>query len=163
MGPQRRVLQLSYRARRPVAAGAAPAPRRASVKDQNKRSSEQSQPEATPVVAKAKAPKRLTEAQLVAKYPHVQLGTLRWETEGKHAGKQTVEAELACGHVQRVATSDLFQVKQCEACKKPVKKAAAKEASPKGEAPKGKDYPSKTQPAGQVLTEELKALARNSA
>ena len=83
--------------------------------------------ETAAVEPKAKKPaKRLTEAQLVERYPNVVEGTLRMEAEGKHVGKQTVEATLACGHVARVATSDLFQVRRCPDCKKTAKKADAK-------------------------------------
>jgi len=86
--------------------------------------------ESAPKVKKAK---RLTEEQLLAKYPSVVEGTLRFETEGRHIGKQTVEATLACGHVERVATSDLFQVRRCAECKKPAPKAPkAPKAEKKG-------------------------------
>jgi hypothetical protein len=73
------------------------------------------------VVVKSKKSPRLTEEALAARYPSVRLGSLRFETEGRYKGKQTVEALLDCGHDQRIATSDLFQKKQCDACKHPVK------------------------------------------
>jgi len=82
-------------------------------------------------VAKTRKPKRLTEEQLVEKYPHAIAGTLIFETEGHHAGKQTIEAMLACGHIARVATSDLFQVKACPDCKKASKVAKAETAEAK--------------------------------
>jgi hypothetical protein len=66
--------------------------------------------------------KRLSEIELSGRYPHIVLGTLRMETDGKHKGKQTVDAQLECGHLARVATSDLFQVKRCAECRKPAKK-----------------------------------------
>lgn len=78
--------------------------------------------------AKAKAepkPKRENEADLTAKHNDVLYdakgaispnnaplvkGSLRYETEGLYAGKQTVERKCAfSGRVFRLATSDLFQ------------------------------------------------------
>jgi len=69
--------------------------------------------ETTPKAKREKKPTRLTEEAIVAKYPHAQAGTLVFETEGHHKGKQTIVALLDCGHEERVATSDLFQVKRC--------------------------------------------------
>lgn len=77
-----------------------------------------------------KKSKRLTEQQLIAKYPGVVAGTVRWETEGKHANKQTVETKLTCGHVMRLATSDLFQIHTCPACRKASKKTSKPTTQP---------------------------------
>lgn len=82
---------------------------------------EQTQATATPAPTPDPKPpksKRLTEGDLRTKYPGVVPGSLRWETEGTHANKQTVERKLECGHTVRLATSDLFQVKACESCAK---------------------------------------------
>jgi hypothetical protein len=63
-----------------------------------------------------KAPKRLTEADLRVKYPHIVEGTLRYDTEGLHLNKQTVEIKTRGldgqfdGKTRRIATSDLHQV-----------------------------------------------------
>lgn len=67
--------------------------------------------------AKAKSPKKrgLTEAQILEKYPHAIAGTLQFDPEHN---KQTIEADLECGHRERLFTSDLFQVKKCHECKK---------------------------------------------
>lgn len=86
------------------------------------------------------------EQNLKAKYPHIILGTLRYD-EGVH--KYSVEAKLACGHTDRLYTSDLFQVKACKACKKA--KGAAKlaelKARTKDAAPaKGASAPKATKP-----------------
>lgn len=126
---------------------------------------EATQVEATDVpVVKAKKSTRKTEAQLLVAYPHVIPGTLRLEVEGKWAGKQTVEATLDCGHVERLATSDLFQVKRCHECKHPAKKQT--KASPKGEAEAegvtSANYPGKSQTYGQMPSEEARAIARSN-
>ena len=75
--------------------------------------------------AKAKAPKRIDESALMAEYDHrtydakgllepktapIVAGSLKYETKGKYAGKQTVERTCAfSGQVFRLATSDLHQ------------------------------------------------------
>ena len=75
--------------------------------------------------AKPKQPKRDTEAGLMAEYDHrvydakgaidpntapIVKGSLRYETEGKYANKQTVERVCALsGRTFRLATSDLHQ------------------------------------------------------
>jgi hypothetical protein len=81
----------------------------------------------------AKTTKTSDPDQLVAReralrqiYRHVLPGTLRFETEGSHAGKLTVEIKCAsrgCRETRRCATSDLFQVKRCRACTAVAKKA----------------------------------------
>ena len=74
---------------------------------------------ATPTPEAKTKSTRLSEADVRTKHPHVVAGTLRYETEGKHAGKQTAEASLpCCGAVVRLATSDLWQVRACPACAK---------------------------------------------
>ncbi len=119
---------------------------------------------ATATVTKApkatKAPKvEKDEAALLAereknlrkKYHRINPGTLRYETDGHHKGKYTVEIRCAtrgCPNVRRVATSDLFQVSLCEECtaiarankRKAARKEAAaarKEAAAAAEAKKG--------------------------
>lgn len=71
---------------------------------------------ATPVDLGVKKSTRLTEETILQKYPHVVPGSVRWETEGQYANKQTAEANLPCGHAVRIATSDLWQVKECAEC-----------------------------------------------
>jgi hypothetical protein len=66
---------------------------------------------------------RQTERELVARYPHIVLGSLRWD---ELKAKQVVHANLACGHEHEVATSDLFQVTACPACREGQRKAARK-------------------------------------
>lgn len=61
---------------------------------------------------------RLTAEAIKERYPHADVSTLRWDTEGTHANKQTVEADLPCGHRHRIATSDLFQVRSCPSCRR---------------------------------------------
>jgi hypothetical protein len=144
--------------------------------DQNTRSNEAEAPvvvdaEAQPAVTteavvKTKAtkkPARLTEEALLAKYPHIVPGTLRFETEGKHALKQTVEATLACGHVTRIATSDLFQKKACDACKHPVKTPKPK-AEKKVKGPKAESNTTEAPVVfeHQKLDAETRALALNA-
>ena len=73
--------------------------------------------EVTPKVAKT--PKRVTEAELLARYPHVVAGSLRFD---EARNKQVVRAKLTCGHEHELATSDLFQVKACPLCVKAVRK-----------------------------------------
>jgi len=59
--------------------------------------------------------KRHTETEITTMWSHVVPGTLRFDEEGSHANKQTVEirtrdmfGELD-GNTRRIATSDLFQ------------------------------------------------------
>lgn len=66
-------------------------------------------------VPKDKAPKRATEAMILAKYPHAIKGTLDYD---ETHSKQSIEAKLECGHRARIFTSDLFQVKRCHDCRK---------------------------------------------
>lgn len=56
----------------------------------------------------------LTEAQLLARYPHMIPGTLRRDPV---ANKNAVDIRCACGAVRIVYTSDLFHVRACRACK----------------------------------------------
>jgi hypothetical protein len=59
--------------------------------------------------------KRSTEEEILATWSHVVPGTLRFDTEGLHEGKQTVEIRTRDihgeddGNTRRIATSDLFQ------------------------------------------------------
>jgi len=59
--------------------------------------------------------KRHTETSIRATWTHVVPDTLRFETEGHHANKQTVEIRTRSvqgefdGETRRIATSDLFQ------------------------------------------------------
>jgi hypothetical protein len=80
-------------------------------------------PLVVPSLAKAKFPADapwavrtppLTEAQLLAKYPHMIPGTLRRDPV---ANKNAVDIRCACGAVRIVYTSDLFHVRACRACK----------------------------------------------
>lgn len=75
---------------------------------------------------KPKAKKTLSEAdqlkarerELRKKYKRIVVGSIRRETKGTHKNKLTVEITCAvrgCNETRRVATSDLFQVKYCEA------------------------------------------------
>jgi hypothetical protein len=91
----------------------------------------------------AKAPKakaapksrRASEADLIAKYPHIVEGSLRYETEGTHAKKQTVEINTRGsdgepdGNTRRIATSDLHQVFHTEEVAEEVKKIKRREAN----------------------------------
>jgi hypothetical protein len=113
-----------------------------------------------PKTPKAKKAHRLDEASLIARYPQVQPGTLQMDTEGTHKGKQTVAAFLECGHVIRVATSDLFQVKQCAACKHPVK-APKEPKAPK--APKAKKAAATTASAEPVEHKRMDPEVRTAA
>lgn len=72
---------------------------------------------ATPATTTETKPKtsRLTEQELVAKYPHVRVGSLVFSAA---ENKQTCEADLPCGHTRRLATSDLWQVRACPTCHK---------------------------------------------
>jgi hypothetical protein len=59
------------------------------------------------------------EKQLKIKYPHVILGSIQTHTEGIHKNRRTVESACqnkGCKNKRRVATSDLWQVKFCQAC-----------------------------------------------
>jgi len=67
---------------------------------------------------------RLTEEYILSIHPHVRAGSL---TIDAVSNKQSVEIVCVdCGAVRRVFTSDLHQVKRCEACTKVARKAAAK-------------------------------------
>jgi len=69
-------------------------------------------PKDAPWAQKAPA---LSEATLLAKYPHVLPGTRRYDEVAK---KWAVNIACAtCGAVRVVYTSDLFHVRQCRACK----------------------------------------------
>jgi hypothetical protein len=92
--------------------------------------------------AKAKRSTRATEEQLHAKQAerlgksNIVPGSLRFEEEGTHKGKQTVEINTVGvdgspdGNTRRVATSDLFQVfntvEVAAELKKAKRRAAAK-------------------------------------
>lgn len=65
----------------------------------------------------------LTEAQLLAKYPHMIPGTLRHDPV---ASKNAVDIRCACGAVRTLYTSDLFHVRSCRACKAKADEAAGK-------------------------------------
>lgn len=67
-----------------------------------------------------KQPKRATEEMILKKYHHARKGTLQFDPDHN---KQSVEAKLECGHIARVFTSDLFQIKRCSACRKAKDKA----------------------------------------
>lgn len=95
----------------------------------SKTSTTPAQPEAE-AKPKAKKSKRADEATILARYPQALPGTLRFEDEGKHAGKQTVLiacSEAGCKQQRRVATSDLFQINRCEEHAKASRKAAQAE------------------------------------
>jgi hypothetical protein len=70
----------------------------------------------TDTTPKAKASKRLSEEALLAKHPHIVKGSLRFDLDGTHANKQTVEINTRGldgqpdGNTRRIATSDLHQV-----------------------------------------------------
>lgn len=59
--------------------------------------------------------KRSNEAEILATWNHVVPGTLRYDEDGLHANKQTVEIQTRDihgakdGQTRRIATSDLFQ------------------------------------------------------
>jgi hypothetical protein len=89
---------------------------------------------------KAATPKRLDEKTLKTRYADHAIvgGSLRFEAEGTHANKQTVEivcGSPGCKATRRVATSDLFQVSTCSPCvavaraeRRKARRAAAREA-----------------------------------
>jgi hypothetical protein len=96
-----------------------------------------------PKKAKKKAePKRKTEKDLLQH--GIVPGTLRFETKGQYANKQTVERVcaddqgLGDGHKFRLATSDLFQKDACDECMKVRRRerAKAKRAAKREEAKK---------------------------
>jgi hypothetical protein len=71
----------------------------------------------------AKAGKRSSEKDIIAKYPHVIEGTLQYDPT---TNKQSVEIRCqhpGCKETRRVFTSDLFQVRLCDTHKKEAKKA----------------------------------------
>ncbi len=93
-----------------------------------------------------KVPRRHTEASLIAKYgDRIVPGTVRFETEGVWAGKQTVEINTYAvrvgpdgtlddpredfdGNTRRIATSDLFQVFHTETTLAELRRSRAKES-----------------------------------
>lgn len=83
-----------------------------------------------------KVPRRHTEKSLVGKYgDRIVEGTLRFETEGAWAGKQTVEINtwgmapgVFDGQKRRIATSDLFQVFHTEETLAALRRVRAKES-----------------------------------
>jgi len=94
-------------------------------------------PETKPKEKKVRVPaekksRRLDEAAILAKYPHAIKGTMQFD---EVANKQSIEAKLACGHRDRVYTSDLFQIKRCENCKKIVVKEKLAALKAKDKAP----------------------------
>lgn len=57
----------------------------------------------------------ISEAAILAKYPHVIPGTRRWDAVAR---KWAVDIKcVTCGATRIVYTSDLFHVRQCRACK----------------------------------------------
>lgn len=86
-----------------------------------------------PRAPKAPGSGRMTEAELIKKYPHVIPGSLFFDEK---TNKQSCRAKLACGHEATVHTSDLFQVKRCPECKKMLSKARLLEVQQKSEAKK---------------------------
>jgi hypothetical protein len=75
------------------------------------------------VRAKMREAGRLTEAGLLAKYPHMVVGSLRWNDL---AQKQQVEITCGCGSTREVFTSDLFQIDTCKPCTKIERKSRRK-------------------------------------
>lgn len=80
--------------------------------------------------SKVKKSKRKTEKEVMA-YGGVVKGSLKFETEGKYANKQTVKRECANdrrvkGHTFKIATSDLWQKDACDACMKHRRKERVK-------------------------------------
>lgn len=62
--------------------------------------------------------RRMDEKALIAKYPQVVKGSLKFNKVGRFAGKQTVSISCAhpkCKERRTVATSDLFQISMCSA------------------------------------------------
>lgn len=81
--------------------------------------------EKTATVAKTKRG-RMTEEQLIAKYPHLVKGSLAFNAEsGKQTGKIRCQAS-GCKQTRTVFTSDLFQILYCEDCLKVSMKRKAK-------------------------------------
>ena len=65
---------------------------------------------------RASTPKRMSEKDLIEKYPHVIARSLQFNEDGPYAGKQTVKIKCAtagCRTRREVATSDLFQIERC--------------------------------------------------
>ena len=73
--------------------------------------------------------KRSSEEEILATWSHVIPDTLRYDEEGKHEGKQTVEIRTRDihgkpdGQTRRIATSDLFQCFWTEETKDALDKA----------------------------------------
>ena len=74
---------------------------------------------------KAKA-NRMTEEEILQDYPHAKPGTLTFlGAEQKQAVKITCTEE-GCEKERTVRTSDLWQVKRCDACTRKARRARAK-------------------------------------
>lgn len=102
---------------------------------------------------KEKKSKRANEADLIAKYPHVKAGSLRFDEE---VNKQTVTIIcIDCGAERDVHTSDLFQVNRCVECAKKYRKARLKA---KRDAAKAEKDAAKTETADETVETELEDI-----
>lgn len=96
-----------------------------------------SAPKSAPKAKAEPKSRRRSEADYIAKYPHIVEGSLRYEEEGTHAKKQTVEINTVGidgkpdGNTRRIATSDLHQVFHTEEVAKEVKQAKRRAAAAK--------------------------------
>lgn len=56
---------------------------------------------------------RMTEEEILARYPHAIKGSLRFDGKAKKS-KITIQCPVkGCGRTRRCYTSDLFQIKHC--------------------------------------------------
>ena len=70
---------------------------------------------------------RMTEEELIQDYPHMIPGTLTYLiAENKQSVKILCETE-GCEATREVRTSDLWQVKKCEACARKLRRERARE------------------------------------
>ena len=91
---------------------------------------------ATDETKKVTKANRMTEEEILQDYPHAKAGTLSFlGTEQKQAVKITCMEE-GCEKERTVRTSDLWQVKRCDACTRKTRRvrAKARRAAKKAEA-----------------------------
>lgn len=91
---------------------------------------------------------RLTEVALLAKYPHLQEGSLRWN--GIHGKQQGTISCVDCGEDRDVFTSDLFQIERCSDCTKIARKDRMKAKKAVAKAAKAAAQPASAVPAVEI-------------
>jgi len=83
-----------------------------------------------------KAANRMTEEEILQDYPHAKPGTLTFLGAEQKQAVKIVCTEDGCEKERTVRTSDLWQVKRCDACTRKARRARAKAKRAKAKAEK---------------------------